>query len=109
MTNTTLLEYKVLKFNKLFNIVSDYYNSKRKRGLLKEGVYFDVISDIMLHPNSIILYANQMLEEQEKVERAIDNAECPHCGSVLEIESEEVGDRLQVFGFACTKCNWRSE
>lgn len=106
---TITITQKVIKFNKLFAIVTEYYTKKYKNGELEHGKYFDIISDIILNPTQVILYANQMLEEQEKVEKCIDKGECPNCGSVIEIESEELGYGFQIFGFSCTSCNWRSE
>lgn len=109
MKTSTVLTQKIVKFNKLFGTVTDYYTDKWRNGELPHGKYFDIIADIILNPTQVILYANQMLEDIEKEEKAIDNAECPKCGSEIEIESEDVCDRYTILGFACSKCNWRAK
>ena len=77
---------------------------------MKEGEYFDVISEITLNKTSLILFANQIMEEQEKIEALIDRGICPHCHSSLTVKVYGIGyddNPYEESEIVCDSCNWK--
>jgi hypothetical protein len=94
----------------LEKIVRHYYTDKYHQGKLKAGQYFDVIADITLDPDSIILYANEMLTDQEAT---VDDGECPVCGGTIECITDSNGLKEHRFeelvNIICLECDWSLE